>query len=92
METYIRLKWGNYPKIWIVKIYDNYICLGFFHDCVYIHIGYTDEWHEYIRNTCLRIKPNLENILKIPYKMRNTKMLVKPKEKAVITDDIRGRV
>lgn len=89
METYIKFEWEKYPKIRIIEIYENYICLRFLRSCVHSHIGYTHEWHEYIQNTCLRIKPNLENILKIPYKILNTKRLVKPVEKAIIGDSIR---
>jgi len=88
METYIKLEWENYPRIRIIEIYDNYICLSFFRECVHIHIGYTPEWHDYIRKTCLRIKPNLENILRIPCKILNSKRLVKPEEKQVGRDNI----
>lgn len=92
MEKYIKLEWEKYPKIRIVRIYENYICLKFHHDCVHIHIGYTAEWHEYIKKTCLQIKPNLESILKIPYKIMNEKRLVRPEDKAISGDDTRGCV
>jgi len=88
METYIKLEWEKYPKIRIIRICSNYICLNFLRDCVHIYVGYTPEWHKYIQNTCLKIKPDLENIMKIPYKIINTKRLVKPVEKAVTGDNI----
>ena len=46
--------------------------------------------HDYIRKTCLKIRLNLENILKIPCKILNSKRLEKPEEKPVIEDSIRG--
>lgn len=74
MEKYIQLKHG----IKIVVINEEYIKTRISKN-IYIICPYEEQWHMYMKATCLKIVPRLENPFKIFVKIYNTIILQKPK-------------
>ena len=85
MEKYITLKKEKKGiKYYYVEKERNRIQIEFMPH-VYFGMGYTSEWHEYIKKTSIRIKPSsltylIKDMVQIKEKYKNWKNMGQPRE------------